>query len=569
MCPHCGYDAVGRDGRCPVCGAVVTKAPEPVATAPFVVTQTPPSPPAAPASIPQAAVQPPTPPPSQAPARSNGVAPAPGVAPGYPQYPQGWPGYPAAGYSWPQGAPYQQPPAPATAQSPVAPVGYPLPYSYPYWNGYGYVYPNAYPGYYPYYYPVAWKPRRPPTETLALVISWIVTVFGSLAVLLGLLLVVLIVPAMLSERADSLALDSELIAFIVGPLVGGAFAVYFGIRGILRKPSARFTLPNPWWFAGLAFVVLVVGVVLWHARNAPGSALATAPLLIASGVLPAFAILALTSWRLHQPSTRRHVWMSLFYGLTLAPVLAIILEVLLAAVIGVLFQRSLGQSLAQPSNTSDPTQIIIFLLTISAVAPLVEEGVKPLGAVLIMRRLRTPASAFLMGVAAGVGFDMLETIGYIGMGETDWVDVAIGRIGAGLLHGVGAGMAALGWYYLINGKGVRLRWLRGFGGILYAVLQHAIFNGSNLLGYAPGPIGSWMQTPLYIGRLPLDGGTALFLIYYAIILGVLVYVTGRLARSSKPPELSGPSLAPGEPQVTAPAPAPNAGPADTVGSGVR
>jgi RsiW-degrading membrane proteinase PrsW (M82 family) len=400
-------------------------------------------------------------------------------------------------------------------------------------------------------------------------VSWIVTILGGVAVLLALALAALTIPGLMTRSSDSLAIEADLIAFVLGPLIGGAFAIYFGVRGILRRPSARFTLAHPWWFAALAFVVLVAGVTLWHVRRAPGLALATAPLLIASGVLPALAILALTSWRLRQPSTRRHVWMSLFYGLTLAPLLAIIFEVILAGVIGILFQRNLSQSLTQPTGSGDPTQVIIFLLTISAVAPLVEEGVKPLGAVLIMRRIRTPASAFLMGVAAGVGFDILETIGYIGMGEADWVNVAIGRIGAGLLHGVGAGMAALGWYYLINGKGVRLRWLRGIGGILYAVLQHAIFNGSNLLGFLPGPVGSWMQKPLYIGRLPLDGGTALFLVYYAIILGVLFYVTGRLARPDQSEEQR---QTPPAPMRTAPhdEPAPSSSAqAPVIGSGVR
>ena len=78
------------------------------------------------------------------------------------------------------------------------------------------------------------------------------------------------------------------------------------------------------------------------------------------------------------------------------------------------------------------------------VAPLVEEGVKPLGAILVMPRIRSASEAFLLGLAAGIGFDFVETIGYIGMGEADWISVAIQRVGAGLLHGVGAGMGALG-----------------------------------------------------------------------------------------------------------------------------
>ena len=126
--------------------------------------------------------------------------------------------------------------------------------------------------------------------------------------------------------------------------------------------------------------------------------------------------------------------------------------------------------------------MLFILLIFAVVAPLVEEGLKPLGVVFIMRRLRSPAEAFLLGLAAGVGFDMVETIGYIGSGQADWVSVAIQRVGAGLLHGLGAAMAALGWYYLINGKGVPHRWLKGFGGLAYAVLQHGIFNASNLLG---------------------------------------------------------------------------------------
>ncbi|HZC76600.1 MAG TPA: PrsW family glutamic-type intramembrane protease, partial [Ktedonobacterales bacterium] len=140
-------------------------------------------------------------------------------------------------------------------------------------------------------------------------------------------------------------------------------------------------------------------------------------------------------------------------------------------------------------------------------------------------------------------FDIFETVGYIGSGEADWIGVAIERIGAGLLHGVGAGMATLGWYYLINGKGVPHRWLRGFGGIFYAVLQHAIFNGSNLLGLLPGPVGSWLQQPIFIGKLPLDGGALLFFIYYALIFALLVYVTGRLAHSP-PAEPASPARPP-------------------------
>jgi RsiW-degrading membrane proteinase PrsW (M82 family) len=403
-------------------------------------------------------------------------------------------------------------------------------YPYPYNYGYGYGYPWGY------YYPVYVRPRRARGETLALVVSWIVTFAGGLSILCGLLLSLIVLLAISQGLMDNLTEQTVFTGVTLGPIVGGGFAIYFGIRGIMRRPSPRFSLPNPWLFAALTALVLAAGVILWYTSPAPGPAVAVLPLVLASGILPALAILSFTSWRLRMPTTRRHAWMSFFYGLTLAPLLAIIFE-LVASILFALLLSALGHNvpsaLANPTsaNPNDPVTVVLLLLSLSVAAPVIEEGVKPLGAVLLMRRLRTPASAFLMGMAAGIGFDMLETIGYIGQGEADWVGVAIGRIGAGLLHGVGAGMAALGWYYLINGKGVRLRWLRGFGGIAYAMAQHAIFNGSNLLSFLPGPVGTWMQQPAYLGRLPLDGGILLFFAYYIAIFGVLIYVTGRLVRA--------------------------------------
>jgi hypothetical protein len=134
-----------------------------------------------------------------------------------------------------------------------------------------------------------------------------------------------------------------------------------------------------------------------------------------------------------------------------------------------------------------------------------------------------------MGLAAGCGFAIFESVSiYIGQGQADWIAVAIERIGSSLLHGVGAGMAALGWYYLINGKGVRLRWWRGFGCLAYALVQHGLFNGLALFTSLPGPVSSWLQHPVYIGQLPLDRGSFIFFIYYAAILAVLTVVTGRL-----------------------------------------
>ena len=71
---------------------------------------------------------------------------------------------------------------------------------------------------------------------------------------------------------------------------------------------------------------------------------------------------------------------------------------------------------------------------------------------MVIRRTAFASGGVSGGLAGGIGFDMFETVGYIGQGQADWIYVAIERVGAGLLHGVGAGMSALGWYYLIAAR---------------------------------------------------------------------------------------------------------------------
>ena len=116
---------------------------------------------------------------------------------------------------------------------------------------------------------------------------------------------------------------------------------------------------------------------------------------------------------------------------------------------------------------------------------------------------------------------------------------------AGLLHGVGAGMATLGWWYLINGKGVPLRFLKGFGLILYAMAQHAINNGAAvLIGLVPEPLRSLLFDTFYLGKLPEQYASLLFIGYGVLILGVLLWVTAALRRIDSRPASSAGSGAP-------------------------
>jgi RsiW-degrading membrane proteinase PrsW (M82 family) len=409
----------------------------------------------------------------------------------------------------------------AQPQSPGVPPPPPGAPPYPYPNAYGY-----FPGYgYPPHYYYAPRPRR---DTYGLVIAWI-TVAGGIISLIGALIFAGLELIGISLGAgDGLATVATLAGFIGMAMVAGVLALVYGIGRVRNLPAHKLSVPPGTLFAALALGTIAAGVVLWNRYPLPGPVFTALPLVLLSGVLPALAIAFYAAHRLKQPTTTRHFWLSFAWGGTAAPLAAALLELVLGALVAILLGQSanLNNLNAVPNGTA---QAIVVLLTLSVIAPLVEEGLKPLGAVIIMRRLRTPSEAFLLGLVAGIGFNIVETIGYIGTNNADWVEVSIQRVGAGLLHGVGAGMGALGWYYLINGKGVPDRWRKGFGALLYAVLQHAIFNGSNLLGLIPF-IGRAFSNQWNLGALPIDDGTLLFLGYYVIIFGVLTYVTGRLAR---------------------------------------
>ena len=134
-----------------------------------------------------------------------------------------------------------------------------------------------------------------------------------------------------------------------------AVAIYYGLTGAFRRPSPTFALPPAWLLGVLALVAFAAGVTLWNIQatgaTAPGAALGVLPLAIFCGILPAFTILAFASQRLGNPSTRRITWMSLLYGITIAPLLASLLELVLTLIIASALNIS---SLSLLSNNISP-----------------------------------------------------------------------------------------------------------------------------------------------------------------------------------------------------------------------
>ena len=369
----------------------------------------------------------------------------PSSAPGYPAPPinQGYPtgGYPPpANRNWP-GTPGQPLPYtnPQTYQAPVPRPNYPQPpvYQQPYRPpvGYpGYPYPQGYypQGYYPAPYGV-WQPPKPARDGYQLGIG-ISALIGSVLAILGggfCLLVVFISGLTTTSSSSPLAsthFASTILysALALAGIVGGAFGVFHSICAIIPRRSRALKLP-PFWFFLLLYLVMIVVDFMVGTSSFVISNTNIAFLMIAlSGILPALTFYSLALWRVRQPGTGawpttwRRFSLALVSGATSAILFAIILELILTIVA---FMQS-GISLSNLINidnpnapvSNDPRVILFTLMIVSVIAPLVEETMKPLAAITMIGRMRSAAEAFMLGMACGIGFDMIETVQYMGMG---------------------------------------------------------------------------------------------------------------------------------------------------------
>jgi RsiW-degrading membrane proteinase PrsW (M82 family) len=442
-----------------------------------------------------------------------------------------YPAYPG----YPQRYPYSQQYAP-----PAAYPGYP-----PYNNGY-YGYPP-----YPYPYPYSWQPARPRRDTylfgisIASFIGSILTLLVGLADIVILLIIVALPTSEQINAGQKFNVIVQFTAFAVAALSGGGFSLYHSIRSLfLKKPSAAFKLPWFWLFLILYLAVIGAGILLHNAGQSVSNEPLTIFLIALAGIFPALTILALGVRRVHfpkgaaWPTTWRRFTLALTSGTTLAIALALLVELVLTVILA----RDLGVSIFTIDNPDQsiphtPGAIIFLLLLASVIAPLVEEAVKPLAAVVMMGRIRSAAEAFVLGLACGIGFDLIETAGYISMGYRNWLDVAIQRSSAGLLHGFGAAMVALGWYYVTHPDSSRRRFLLAAGCWGYALLQHALWNGSFVLQLLPAPVGPYLDKgSVTLGSFSFPSFYLVYLVETALMLIFFLYVTKKLRTQPPPPQ---------------------------------
>lgn len=425
----------------------------------------------------------------------------------------------------------------------------------------GYAPYAGYPGYPGYgYYP--WPPAPPKRDTYLLVVAIIAFVCSCLLVLGGLGSVLFMVLLSVERSSGLLPMSDSLyfaemvqfLSFALAGLAGGGFCFYHSLRSLfLKKPSKNLWLPGFWVFLFCYLGTLALGLWL-HTQNLDTvSPPALGMLVYLAGIFPALTILTLGVRRLSfakfgsarvsaspghgARSSKVSSWPTSWRRFTLALVSGATLSIGLAGLLELVFLLIMvgAQSggLLQLLNNFDTnsSQFGILLILAAVVAPIVEELVKPLAVVILIGRVRSKAEAFTLGLACGIGFNLIETAGYISQGYTDWLNVALGRSGVGLLHGFGAAMMALGWYILTHPQEgrTRKRVLLALGCGLYAIFQHALWNSTAALLLLPGAVGNFFQTWSWnVGPFTIDGPELVNFVELILILVFFIYMTGRL-----------------------------------------
>lgn len=121
------------------------------------------------------------------------------------------------------------------------------------------------------------------------------------------------------------------------------------------------------------------------------------------------------------------------------------------------------------------------LILVSVVAPLVEELLKPIGLLFVMKRLRTPYEGVLYGVACGMGFAMIENLFYelfilIWYGSDAWTINAFARgIGSTVLHAVGP--AAVGYAIAFSNQMEKPLKRYVVVAYIFGMIMHGLWNG--------------------------------------------------------------------------------------------
>jgi hypothetical protein len=258
--------------------------------------------------------------------------------------------------------------------------------------------------------------------------------------------------------------------------------------------ATRLTRKHATWL-GLAYILVLLGGLLFS--NLPRLEWLAMPILnvLALG-LPVILLLWLGTKNLPPFSSQRN-WTIFNLGMTLSPFVIMVIE-LLAIFTGMLllivaltffipdlpaWVEEFSTMIESAQGTMEfpedevigllrsPLVVGVILFFTSALVPLVEESIKPIGLWLLAGRDLTPQDGWVLGLLSGAGFALIENLGNLVVGQ-GWLSLALARGGATALHMFNT--AIIGYTFVLSRR--QKRWRTVILAFLGTLLLHALWN---------------------------------------------------------------------------------------------
>jgi len=287
-------------------------------------------------------------------------------------------------------------------------------------------------------------------------------------------------------------------------------------------------------------VLLAAGVLLSKDQSSP---YVLAPVTILCVALPIWWLIEFSRRGLARPSLLKE-WGTLTIGLTAAPLVIMLVEIMLVIVVALVVMVLLGMQPGTLSEimeltasldssqggmealdqlimniSSNPTIAAALFIVIGVVAPFTEELFKPLAVWLMRRKSLRTREGFVLGLISGGAFTLLESASLVSQITTqDWLLAVVLRASTGMLH---IGLSGMVGYGIAKAR-VERHWGSALLSLLAGTTLHGLWNSMALLnGFSSTPLTS-------AESLGLTAGGVLSLICMLLVFAAVVYISLRL-----------------------------------------
>ncbi len=326
-----------------------------------------------------------------------------------------------------------------------------------------------------------WSDRAQQRLRQARVVGLFMIVSGAGAFVMGNTL-----PGVLS----SFLANGGLTLLVTGLVVSAAALRTRGISPAQLFAPASIVNPRMWfvllWGAGIALVVMLNSAEPNETAEQILMLIVSTPLMVAGGlwILRWLGGQLSRLWPQHTAQLSLRwvpTWTVIWAGVwgLISTVAALMIEaapvLLLALLSGASFNDvsrtplSLYESFMRVLH--NPVLLVLTFLGAVVVAPIIEEAAKALGLRWLRPWIKHPTSGWLLGLAAGLGFGMLEGAFYLDS-TGNWLVGGWQRLAALLLHGLATSLTGLGYARYLQSKQRSDLW-RGYG---RAVILHGAWN---------------------------------------------------------------------------------------------